>query len=406
MRLLASRSTRVRDWSYGLALLGAHLAFMPLAILLLPRRVEVIAGGDTASTLSLILLIGAVAASLANIATGALGDHWLRRRGNRRLPLVIGLAVTLGSYALLGWAMSLIALVIAMLAFQLGVNAMLSPLTALLADHIPDTEKGRLAGLANAALPVSSATVAPLAWLYPVDDPLAFLLVGLLAVICCLPLVVTWSFGQAVTAAPDQVRRADPEQPLPGRDFALAWAGRFLIQLGAVVVTSYLYLYIAAQSGAGEAEIARRIGLLTGTAMLFATIAALASGRLSDRLARRRWPLAISAIAAAAALAILGSAANWPIIIAAYALFHTGLASFLAIDTALVAQLIADHPRRAALLGVMNLTNTLPSILIPGLTLIVLHYAPHGADIAQAFTLTALGCALAAAAVLSIRSVR
>ena len=86
-------STRVRDASYGLALFGVHLAFMPLLVLLLPRRVELLAGGDAATALSWILLFGALAASVSNIAAGVFSDRWLERNGSRRGPVILGLAM-------------------------------------------------------------------------------------------------------------------------------------------------------------------------------------------------------------------------------------------------------------------------------------------------------------------------
>ena len=64
--------------------------------------------------------------------------------------------------------------------------------------------------------------------------------------------------------------------------------------------------------------------------------------------------------------------ALWPLVVMAYALFAIGLAGFLAVDSALVAQLISASARRATLLGVMNLTNTLPGILAPLVTLAVI----------------------------------
>ena len=116
-------STRVRDASYGLALFGVHLAFMPLLVLLLPRRVELLAGGDAATALSWILLFGALAASVSNIAAGVFSDRWLERNGSRRGPVILGLAMLAVGYLGLAAATSLVVLTAAIIAFQVGLNA-------------------------------------------------------------------------------------------------------------------------------------------------------------------------------------------------------------------------------------------------------------------------------------------
>ena len=86
----ASTTPRAAFWLYGLAFLGAHLAFMPLMVLLLPRRVEALAPEGTAEFLSWLLLTGGVVAGIAHLMSGALSDRWFARIGNRRGLISIG----------------------------------------------------------------------------------------------------------------------------------------------------------------------------------------------------------------------------------------------------------------------------------------------------------------------------
>ena len=76
-----------------------------------------------------------------------------------------------------------------------------------------------------------------------------------------------------------------------------------------------------------------------------------------------------ASIAMAAAFSILALQAGGLALIGAYVLFHAGLTAFLSVDSAMVTQLIGDSPRRGELLGFMNLTNTLPAIIVPSITL-------------------------------------
>ena len=71
----------------------------------------------------------------------------------------------------------------------------------------------------------------------------------------------------------------------------------------------------------------------------------------------------------------------------------------------MVTQLLSTHERRGELLGVMNLTNTVPSIIVPALALLSLR-SNVGPDWSNAFMLAGM-LALGAAAILSrIKTVR
>jgi MFS family permease len=63
----------------------------------------------------------------------------------------------------------------------------------------------------------------------------------------------------------------------------------------------------------------------------------------------------------------LGSGLSWPFFFLSYGLFQLALCSFLAINMAVVAQLVGESGRRGALLGVVNLANTVPAVLAPAL---------------------------------------
>ena len=92
-------------------------------------------------------------------------------------------------------------------------------------------------------------------------------------------------------------------------------------------------------------------------------------------------------------------------VVAAFVLFHVGLTAFLSVDSAMVAQLLSNNERRGELLGFMNLTNTVPSILVPALTLLSVRSNPVP-DWSIAFAVAGV-LAIAAAAILSrIRTIR
>lgn len=407
---VSAPGSRIRsaEWLYGLAFLGIFLAFIPLLILLLPRRVEAIAGHADLPALSWLLLIGGIVASISHILAGMWSDRWLLRYGSRRGLIAIGVGAMLISYGGLGSADQLTTLGFALVIFQFALNLALAPLGALLADYVPDARKGRIAGRLNATLPISIAAVSLTSWLYPTDSDAAFYAVGTVGALLTLPLLVRWPFGELEGRAPAAL--AISAVPRPKRDFAIAASARLLVQLGAVVMTSYLYAYLASVNAAGTiggiTGTTAAIGSLSLVATAAAIIASITSGLFSDFQRARRWPLAVSAVIISGALMVLSMPPSWLGLVLAFAVFHAALASFLALDTALVAQIVSGNKHRGALLGVMNLTNTLPSIIAPIAALLAIQSGGLGGAIPQLVLLSALAALAAALVIPAIRSVR
>lgn len=401
--VLARRNPGFR-FTYPLAFLGAHLGFMPLLLLLLPRRVERLAGAEATSVLSLLLIASAVAASIAHVVAGHWSDHWIARHGSRRLPVLAGLLLLGLSYGALAGAGTLASLAAAVIAFQIALNLMFAPLGALLADYVEDRGKGVMAAWLTLALPLSIAASGPIASLFPRDGTGGFALVMLLVAGSVLPLLILWP--DSFVRPADKRAGAAESSRLHLADFRRAWAARFLVQCGAAFILFYLYVYLGqlAQSDAPEpAE--RALALLATTGGLAGAAAAIALGRLSDRLEQRRWPVAVSAAAAALGLLLLAAEPGWLLIMSGYALFSGGLTAFLALDNALVAQMLGGNPARGRWLGIMNLTNTLPAILVSTVTLLALEFGSGNAITVLLLSTAALNL-VAAALVLGLKSIR
>lgn len=402
--MTAAAAKRPRgEWRYAAALFGAHLSFIPLFALLLPRRVAAVAPDQAIVLLSTLLLVGGVAASIAHIVAGRFSDRWLASHDNRRGVIAAGLVALVAAQAMLAIAVSPAMLLAAIVIFQLALNLMFAPLGALLADHVADARKGRVAGLLNATLPLSSLGTALAAFLYPRDGPGGFLLVAGIGALAVLPLLIGWPFGriadrdmQALTAR--SVAGADLRA-----DYARLWIARLLVQLGAAFVINYFFLYLVQRRAVDEAS--TLMGLLAAIATILSVASALGAGHWTDRRGARRPPMIIASIASAAGLLAIASGPTLEITVAGFILFHVGLTAFLAVDSAMVTQLLATHARRGELLGFMNLTNTVPAILVPALTLLSVR-ANAMPDWSLAFA-AAAAAALAAAMILSrIRTIR
>lgn len=390
---------------YPLAFLGAHLAFMPLLLLLLPRRVESITQSDPAVPLSVLLLSGGIVASVAHIAAGRWSDGWMARHGSRRAPVAVGLLALAASYAGLAAADSLAALLAAVLVFQFALNLMFAPLGALLADYVDDRNKARTTAWLALALPVSIAAAGGIATAFPADGNGAFVATAAAVLLCVIPLLFAWPHAPAETAPP--LPSAGGTSNLPLADFRYAWIARLLVQCGAALVLHYLYVYLAqlpATSGR-PARPAEAVAALLFAGSVAGILATISAGQLSDRLSIRRLPIAVAAMLAGTGLLILAIQPQWPAIVVGYCLFSAGLMAFLSVDSAMVAQMVGRSAQRGKWLGVMNLTNTLPAILVPALALGAVQVTT-GRGLSLMIAAAAIGAGCAALLVMRIRSLK
>lgn len=395
-----------------LAAVGLNLAYMPLLVLLLPRRMEQLFGPDAAAVLSSALLAGALAASFGNILAGRIGDGWLRRHGSRRGLIALGLGALLATYPLLAFATGRTGIIAAVVAFQIGLNLAFSPVMALLADHVPDDRKGAVAGWLSAATWLSTLGTAAIGLAFPTDDNTAFLVLAALVAACVMPLVLAWGLPptRPFTGFPAGATEgtARPAGPVPVSRLARLWCARFLVQLSASFVLYYLFLYASELVASDPAWAGRNPSSDIALFSLFGALAAIAgavsSGIVSDRLGRQRLPLVTAALLLAVALLLLATGPSPLVAAMAFTLFQLALAVYLGIDTAWVARLVAPQPARGALLGVMNLTNTMPSIIAPLMALQALEAGGNGpAMLELAYGACALAALVAALVAGSVR---
>jgi len=95
---------------------------------------------------------------------------------------------------------------------------------------------------------------------------------------------------------------------------------------------------------------------------------ALLLGRLSDLSQRRKPFLLLSSAVAAGGLIGMAFAHDWASGAASFAVYTIGSSVFIALQAAFAMQLLPSTRHRGRDLGLLNLANTLPTLLGPPLT--------------------------------------
>ncbi|WP_315761023.1 MFS transporter [Sphingomonas sp. Y38-1Y] len=377
---------------YALASAGGTVAWLPLFTLLLPMRIEAVAGDARIGLATFVAVAGAIVASAANIAAGWASDRSVERGGGRRRWVAAGLAALVLAYPMIALAATPVAILLAVLLVQVAVNLLLAPLLAIMADEVPDAQIGFASSLLAFGAPLASAFLALLVAMPDLGMATRLMVVPVAAILLTAPFLIL----KAAPRAGEPVRSTPP----PPRDLAIAWFARLLVQIAGNVVALYLFYYLRGVAAGQSAEsVAARTGQLLTIVNLLAIPAALLCGRLSDRTGRRRTILFGAAAVAAAGLVAMGTADHWLAGAIGYAVFAIGSAVFVALHAGFAMLLLPSARRRGRDLGFLNLTNTAPSIIGPPIAWLLIGPEGFGTALIALAALTLAG----GAAMLAVR---
>lgn len=379
---------------YGAAQAGAFICFIPLLTLLLPEKAEAIGGADKALLLSLAAMLGGLTAAAANFLFGALSDRTRGPFGRRRPWILVGLGLVACSLTLLALTRSPIQLVLAVIVFQIAVNALYAPLIALVPDLVPDSQKGLISAWAGAALPVANLFTALVVSRMAGWTGAQFAVVALAAALLVLPFVARL--------------REPPSPPRPaGFRFSLAalrdggfrtlFVSRLLAESAVAINTLYLLFWLQSLPAAGTPEgwsATDVFSLLLTVSTLTASAAGFAGGALSDRLRGRRGFVIAGSAGMAIALGLMVVWTAWPGLLAAQLLFGLGHGVHATTVAAMTAESLPDHSQAGRDLGVMNMAVALPQSIAPAGAAVLLASGLSLSAVFIAATLAALAAAL------------
>ena len=348
---------------YALAWAGGAVAYTPFITILLPVKISQIAGLDNGiQWTAYITFFGAISASLGAILFGYLSDI------TRNRPVWIGLGLVLSCILLAatGSANTFSALLTLIMLWQIALNMMLAPLAAYAADNIPDGQKGFLGGLLAFAPGIGalSATIATYPGLASTQERL--LLVCTFVLVLVLP-VLLWG-RKAYSSSRNSIAENGSGSSELRSIATRMWFARFAIQISEAALFSYLYFWLRSiDPTISDSQTARIFTL----AMVLSAPLALVAGRWADKTRRPIFVLAIFASISSLSLLSMALAPNTTFALFSYGVFGTISSAFLALHTAQTLSVLPRIDRRGRDLGIFNLTNTLPSIILPVITLVL-----------------------------------
>ena len=373
---------------------------------------NLIARLDPDSKVAILGVTGAVAAVVAVVTQplwGMLSDRTRSRLG-RRVPWIlggiVGLTVTFLGLASVG-SVALIVVFAALV--SLFYSMITGPISAIVPDRTPVSRRGVFSALGSLGIFVGGLVGVIVASQFVSTLAVGFIVFAGLVLVGGIPSAIALrdrTFDDA--RAPD--RRVSWAATLKGffvnprkhPDFFWAFLARLVLIVGYWSIVSFQLYILDDYIGLGLAKANALFPVTTAILAVGIIVALVPSGVLSDRIGRRK-PFVIVAsviVAASAVVPILSPTVTGALV--SVAIGGLGIGIYLAVDQALMTQVLPNSADAGKDLGVLNIAQAGGQVVAPLVASLVIGIA--GYPVLYGFA--AVMALLAAVAVLPIKSVR
>ncbi|MFP3460007.1 MFS transporter [Arthrobacter globiformis] len=396
---------------YVLAYMGVWLALLAPILVTLPLKINGLVGAAAAPTaLGLVTGIGALLALFGNPFFGRLSDRTTAKLGMRRPWMIVGLVGAIAGLTIVAIAPAVWTVVVGWAITQLSFNALLAAVVAIMADQIPERQRGIVSGVLGICAPIALLVgayvvqlVAPLGqlamFLFPMTITAVFVVVFML-VLRDRRLSgddkQAWSFKEFASTFYTDPRKAP--------DFAWAWISRFLFVMGQSFLLTYQAFYLLNKIGISEAHLPDSIFIATLVSSICWILFSLVGGKLSDSTGRRKIFVLTSALVYGIGLFVVALSSEMNVFLIAMAITGAGIGIYFAVDLALVTDVLPNRDNAAKDLGVFNIASALPQSIAPAIAPAIL--AIGGGNYSVLFLVAGACTIIGALAVLKVKRVR
>jgi len=356
--------------SYSLALFGVWMLVMTPATLGLAMRADQIAPERATDAYSVIAGVGALVALLANPMFGRLSDNTASNWGMRRPWMIFGtLGASLAAW-LLATAETLATLFVGWLLMQLFVNAVIAALIAVIADQVPEYQRGRVSGIAGMTPTAGILAGTYFVQLVPDNNLLIFMLPALIALVA---VTVFMSILRDRRLSPINNRPFGWREffgsfyinPKSAPDFSYFLVSMFLIAGSLAVVQTYFFFFVKDYLGIERSMVP---GVVFAAVLIMNAIALVVSplaGMVSDFSGRRKPVFGTASLTLALGVSTMIVFPSLPGFYAGAGLVGVGYGIYSGLYIVVATETMVGSDNNARNLGLVNIAYTLPYSLIP-----------------------------------------
>ena len=386
------------------------LVFIAPALVTLALKVNSIEGIDKApDSLALVTGIGALVAMFGNPIFGRISDRTSSRLGMRRPWMVIGLVLGSVGILIVALAPNIAVVLLGWCIAQLFFNALLAVQVAVLPDQVPPVQRGFVSGVLGVCLPIASVSGTYVVQLFSGNQLAMFMAPCAIGGFFILLFAATLQDRHLPKAAKPRWSLRELAStfyinPRASPDFAWAFAGRFLFVLAYAFLTTYQAYYLLEKIGSSEDDVPHQIFLGTLVQAVVMVAASLVAGRFSDRTGRRKIFVLTASVVYGLAMFAIALASTFNGFLVGMAIGGLGFGVYMAVDLALVADVLPDKDNAAKDLGVFNIAGALPFSVAPALAPAILAIG-HG-NYGVLYAVAGVCAIIGATAILPVKTIR
>lgn len=326
--------------------LGINLVIGGAEFVLQPRIEAMVPVDSVGAANWLITLVGMVVAVLVQPTLGAISDHTISRWGRRKPYILIGAALDVVFMAGIGLSDTFISLVAFFALLQFSSNFAQGPFQGYVPDLVPAKQVSLASALMGLMIVLGRVVGAAIGTVGLITGNwvLACLGMGLLELGTAVVTLLTVDEGS--TPRPrgrsswrEIVFSAWGLDILRERSFLWLLASRLFVLGGPFVLTRLIYYYLTRSHGLDTEATALWTNIALVPVSVMMMIATIPSARLSERFGRKAMIYASCAIGSVGMLG-LAFAPTLPVAVAFAAVVGIAAGSFLAVDWALMTDLI------------------------------------------------------------------
>jgi len=333
------------------------------------------APGSEGSTLFVLNVAGSLIAALVQPTVGSISDYTISRWGRRKPYIFIGSLLDILFLYGIATSNTLIAIATFMVLLQVSANVAQGPFQGYVPDLVPARQVGlasALVGLFQVLGNVAGFGIGAIA--VATDNfVLGTMALGALELVTMVSVVWRVREGRAPRARegrswPTIAREAWGTDILRERSFLWLVGSRWFVLMGAGMLVNFAVFYLAQTFRLRQDETGGPNLAVLAATVLGNLVTVVPAGRISDRLGRK--PVIYAAcLVGGAGMGTVAAAPAIPVAIVGAALFGAGVGMFLAVDWALMTDIIpkASAGRYMGVSNVATATSGVVAVMTGGL---------------------------------------
>lgn len=345
--------------------------FSGFIVIFLPDQIQQIDAANKVGNLAIVSAAASVGAVIVHPLIGAVSDRTRSRFGRRSPWLVIGGATAAVFMIAMTFTTELWSVLVFYVILTLGLNTIGTAQSAVVPDRLPREQFGAASGALAVGATIGMGLGVGLAGVFADSIGIGYPVFGAIVLAACVLFTI---FNRE-----DSSLEMPSEQPFDWRrflasfwvspkafpDFWWAFGGRFLLILAYQSVQAYLLYILRDYVGLSDAESTALSMPLTATMLVGALLTAYVTGRMSDRMDRRKIFVLLSSVIMAAALVIPLISSSVAAMFAFAVVFGLGYGIYLSVDAALMNEVLPAADAAAKDLGILTIATTVPQALTP-----------------------------------------